>query len=240
MFTLFRNINKTTPKNPAKIHKSEMRGKMETDIFKCLSVFNFGNNYDESRKPFGALKVFNEETLSAGESVTMTIRENTDILLLPLLGSIDYMDTLGNQGIINTEEIRIFSAQKNMAFDLVNPYEGEPINYLQIWISNKREDFAPFSFQHKFDFSTRNQLMPLYESSFASCRMGIYGRRNEGNYTMADKQNGLFAFVISGTFEFDGRILEHRDSVSTWKINRVSFRALSENAVILLIEVPSF
>ncbi|AWA29297.1 hypothetical protein HYN48_03885 [Flavobacterium magnum] len=240
MFTLFKNRSKSKPKHSAVIHKSDSRARLETDIFQCLSVFNFGSAYDESRKPFGALKVFNEETLGAGESVTMSIHENSDVLLLPLAGSIDYMDTLGNQDMINTDEIRVFSAQKDMAFDLVNPYETKTINYLQIWISNERGDAAPFSFQHKFDFSIRNLLMPLYESSFASCRMGVFDRRRGDVFTMADNRDGLFAFVVSGTFELDGRVLDERDAVSVWQPSRVSFRALSDNAIILFIEVPLF
>lgn len=224
--------------NPAQIYKSAHRGKLETDYFRSFSVFNFGSYYDDSRKPFGALKVFNDETLAAGESVSMTIEENSDILLLPLLGALDYTDTLGNQDVVNTGEVRIFSARKAMAFELLNPYEGERINYLQIWISNKSEDFIPFSYQHKFDFTMRNQLVPVYESKFAGCRIGVYDRRNEGFYTLNNKAFGVFAFVISGTFELESSILETHDAASIVRTGKIAFKALSENAVILILEFP--
>ncbi len=224
--------------NPAQIYKSALRGKLETDYFRSFSVFNFGSYYDDSRKPFGALKVFNDETLAAGESVSMTVDENSDILLLPLLGALDYMDTLGNQDVVNTEEVRIFSAGKAMAFEVLNSYEGERINYLQIWISNKSENFVPFSYQHKFDFILRNYLVPVYESPFAYCRIGAYDYKHEGFYNLRNKGNGVFAFVIAGTFEFGNTILDTHDSMSIAPTGKVIFTALSENAVMLILEVP--
>jgi quercetin 2,3-dioxygenase len=238
MLALFKTMNKTLAQNPVQIYKSEYRTKRETHIFRSLSVFNFGAYCGDSAKTFGALKVFNDEMLIAGESVSMTVSENTDVLLLPLQGALDYTDTLGNKDMINTEEIRVFSARKSMAFELVNPYEGERINYLQIWISNKSDSFVPFSYQHKFDFTMRNQLVPIYESSFAGCQLGIYDRREEGRYRLKIKENGIFAFVVSGTFEFENTILQTHDSLSTAQINKAGFKALSDNAVILIMEIP--
>jgi len=233
----------------AQIYKSDQRGREESEMFRRLSTFNFGEYEEMSRNPFGSLLVLNDETLGAGNNIFRHIEQDTEIVLLPLVGGLLYKDSLGNEDIIATEEIRLVAAQKGSHYQLINPYENDLINYLQIWLRPAITDFTSQSEQKSFDFTIKNVLIPIFfpidssESTIISTAnsygfIGIYEGRKEGNYTLKNPKNGLFAFVINGAFEFENRLLESRDGLSICKIETAAFEALSENAILLLLEIP--
>jgi redox-sensitive bicupin YhaK (pirin superfamily) len=67
---------------------------------------------------------------------------------------------------------------------------------------------------------------------------GTFDKDYAFEYKLKDKGNGLFIMVIDGTFEVEGQVLSHRDGFGIWDTESVKMNALSENARILLIEVP--
>lgn len=190
----------------------------------------------DSRKPFGGLKVLNDETLAQNETKVFYCDENTAIILLPLVGTINYKDSSGSNIFINPEEVYVLNAKKAMTFEVSNPYEKELINYLQIGFDAAGKSDKPES-KESFDFSIRNQLISVFESLENNGFIGIFDGRAEGTYSLKNPANGIFAFVINGAFEFQNRLLEARDGLSLWEIDTVEFEALSENAMLLLFEI---
>ena len=49
---------------------------------------------------------------------------------------------------------------------------------------------------------------------------------------------GLFVFVIEGAFEVQYRLLHPRDRLVLWEADTIEWEALSNDAVILVIEMP--
>jgi redox-sensitive bicupin YhaK (pirin superfamily) len=234
----------------AQIYKSEQRGIAESEVFRRFSTFNFRGYQDSSRNAFGALLVVNDETLGGGMNMVCHIEENTDVVVIPLVGGILYKDSLGNEDVIGTEEIRIFSAKKGMDYQLTNPYEKDLINYLQIRLRPAAADFGQQSMQQSFNLTTKNILTPLFvptaftplllnTTANAYGFIGIFEARKEATYTLKNAQNGLFAFVINGAFEFENRLIESRDGLALTGIQQAAFEALSENAILLIVETAS-
>lgn len=55
---------------------------------------------------------------------------------------------------------------------------------------------------------------------------------------MKSEQNSLFVFIIQGVFEVQGRLLHARDGLGLWnEANEIELEALSNDAIILLIEL---
>lgn len=232
----------------AQIYKSAQRDCEESEVFRRLCTFNFGNYADSSRNPFGSLLVVNDETLGGRMKMVRHIAEDTDIILIPLVGGVIYKDSLGNEDIIETEQIRLLSARKGMNYQLENPYATDLINYLQVWL-RPVSDFESQSAQQSFDLTAKNNLVPLFKPSRTGGSIlmttsgtygfiGLYSGRKSGTYTLKNPRNGLFAFVLNGAFEFENRLLESRDGLTISKIKKADFEALSENALLLLLEVP--
>jgi redox-sensitive bicupin YhaK (pirin superfamily) len=223
---------------PAQIYKSDLRSVSESDALKIFSTFNFGMYQDWSRKPFGILNVLNEVTLAPLQKTFTFLDTDTEVVLLPLFGGIDYKDSLGDTDFIRIEQIKHISAQKGMSFELSNPYDFENVNYLEMWFTAKTKNFKAKTNRFDFGFSERNKMNPLFEFSNTNGFVGIYDGREEGFYTLKNYLNGVFVFVINGAFEVENRLLQEKDGLSLKKIATVEWEALSENAILLLFEVP--
>lgn len=115
-----------------------------------------------------------------------------------------------------------------------NPYEGDLINYLYIVL--KGVSTVNFGLSQA-DLEIRNTLHPFIQHGIFGC-MGIFDGRKETLHKIKDSNNGVFVFVINGAFEVNGRLLEERDALALWETEEADIEALSENAIILLFEVP--
>src|SRR6218665_1634604 len=102
---------------PAQIFKSDLRTVSKSDAFLNLAIFNYENDKDYSRKPFGNLTVFNEVVLAPLQKKFSFIENNSEIMLLPLFGGIAYKDNLGNEDFIRIEQIKHLSAQQGTSFE---------------------------------------------------------------------------------------------------------------------------
>jgi redox-sensitive bicupin YhaK (pirin superfamily) len=223
---------------PAQIFKSDLRGISESNGFLNLATFNFESYQDASRTPFGTLKVFNEVTIAPLCKTFTYIDANTEIMLLPLFGGVAYKDSLGSEDFIRIEQLKHISAQQGTSFELFNPYEKENVSYLEVRFCAKTANFKPTSSRLDFGFSERNELSPLFGFPNTMGFIGIYDGRKEGFYALKNNLNGIFVFVISGAFEVENRLLQEKDGLSLTKIETLEWEALSENAILLLFEVP--
>jgi redox-sensitive bicupin YhaK (pirin superfamily) len=231
----------------AQIYKSDSRGISEDESFKRLSIFNFEHHFDESRKPFGSLLALNEETLGAKHKIFRHVEKDTEIIIIPLAGALHYSDSLGNEDIIETEQIRIFSANDGMSYTLENPYGEDLVNFLQIWIDPAGNAEAG-SQQQKFTYPGKNNLFPIFTGTpddtilnirqHAQGLLGIFDAHKQSGYTLQNPGNGLFVFAISGAFKCKDHSLETHDGLALSGLESVEFEALSENALLLVIETP--
>lgn len=222
----------------ATIFLADQRGCSQTDWFRSLHCFNFGAYHNEHRQPFGRLRVFNDDTLAGGKSLKMQVSENTEVILLPLVGAIEYKPASGETGLLEAGEVHIFSAAKGTEYEITNPYSEELINFLQIWVQNNEPSFEDKSITGSFDFEQKNQLLPLFSTQVYGM-IGKFGGREEGIYKVQHpKAYGVFVFVIQGAFEVQNRLLHPRDGLSLAHITEIDFEALSNDAILLVLEIP--
>ncbi|MCP1381709.1 pirin family protein [Runella salmonicolor] len=222
----------------ATIFLADQRGCSQTDWFRSFHGFNFGAYHSEHRQPFGRLRVFNDDTLAAQKSLKMQVDENTEVILMPLVGAIEYRDSLGETGFVEAGQVRIFSAARGMEYEITNPYPDELVNFLQIWLTGNEQEFTPSLIQNSFDFQQKNQLLPLL-STQTRAYIGQFGGREEGIYEVQHPNtHGIFVFVIEGAFEVQNRLLHPRDGLALKGVDTVDFEALSNDAILFLLEVP--
>jgi quercetin 2,3-dioxygenase len=212
---------------PAIIYKSHLRGCSEDKNQRLLATFNFEGYNNPHRKPFGNLKAFNDEVLAAGYSTTRLLPEDTSCVIIPLTGVIE----AGYNG--NTTEILPDSGLVIPSGEITikNSYTEDLVNFLYIEVK------APATVVQNFNFNLgiRNGLHTFPETGNIKGAIGIFDGRQEATYAIPPKK-GLFAFVINGAFEIEGRLMEERDGLALWDIDTIEIEALSENAVVLLLE----
>ncbi len=226
--------------NEAKIFLSAQRGKTELSWFRSFHSFNIGNFQDPSKEHIGKLRVFNENTLAAGKGMKMQVDKPTEVLILPLIGGIEFKNSAGYHDFLEAGKIQIFSAEAGMEYEVLNPYENELINYLEIWV--EQENTVSLStISVDIDIEKRNELLPIF-SSVQQNAFGYFGKydgREEGGYQVKKACNCLYVFAIEGAFEVDNKLIEACDGLAIWNAEEIEFEALSNDAMLLIFEIPA-
>lgn len=226
-----------------RIFKADLRGRTESKIFRRFSTLNFDDYEHASRAPFGLLLALNDETLGAGNTIFRHIEQHKDIVILPLVGGLVFRDSFGNENTIGTEQVCVFSGEKGNAYQLSNPYEKALVNYLQIWFRADANQFRPGASQRDFVLE-RNSLVPFFGSPSLPMHsqtlgfIGLYDGRQSSVYHLQHPNNGLFIFVVSGAFECEDRLIESRDALALTGCESVGYEALSDDAMLFIIETP--
>jgi redox-sensitive bicupin YhaK (pirin superfamily) len=226
------------------IYLAGQRGCTQLSCFRSFHTFNFGFYRNRNREPLGALQVFNDDTLAAGKSFKMQLGENTEVILLPIVGAIEYQNSLGKAGILEAGQMQVFSACKGMEYEISNPYKTELVNFLQIFLTTNWQPFIPNIQEITINLETRNQMFPLFSPvqygltihQEALAFIGKYSGRQEDVYHLKNPDHAVFIFIIEGAFEVQNRLLEARDGLSLWNLDELEFEALSNDAILLIIE----
>lgn len=219
------------------------RGYSEQNWFRSYNTFNFGTFQNEDKTPFGALYVLNDDTLAGGRSLIQFIEEDTIVVLLPTVGTITYSDTAGHQTLIEAGQMQQHNLQKGTTFEIGNPYQDDLVHFIQIWIKGAVSPTFSIPQCTAFDLKqSENTLLSIIPAeqrvdSFNLC-IGKFTGREEIAYHLSGPRNGVFVFVLQGAFEVQHRLLESRDGLALWNTPQIEMEALSNDAVVLLLEVP--
>jgi len=221
-----------------KIYLSGERGHTETDWFRSYNTFNFGSYQNENRIPFGPLYVCNEDTIAAGKSFSFFVEQDSDIVLVPTVGVVGFKENNDDDIFIEAGQVFIHTVISGTTIHFSNPLESELVNFLQLWLTHPSETAK---FQKSFELNdNRDHIIPLFFDRNSGCvklSIGKLTGRCELEYVLSTCGNGLFVFVIEGAFEVQYRLLEASDSLALWDLPKVEFEALSNDAIILLLEV---
>jgi len=228
----------------AQIYLSSNRGCTQTNGFRSFHTFNFGNYQADGREAFGRMLVFNDITLNAGKTVNISTTKPIEIVLLPVIGGLELVDRYGESVFVSSGESFRFLTFPESNFTVRNPYPLETINYLEIHLTPDLSDEAmdnhmEDSLLNIFSLSDKNILIPSFSGLGGKVTgyLGKYTGREEDEYLLANTENGIFTFIIQGAFEVQNRLLEKGDALSLLNVETVEFEALSNEAIILVVEV---
>lgn len=228
-----------------KIFLADERGREETTVYRTLSTFNFSNFVNQHKIAFGRLYVLNNNTLAAKHQLRRTIEKDSLVLLLPVAGDMDYLDNYQKQQCLKPGQLLYRYLKKGDTFSVTNPHEGELINYIEIWITADNENTRTATAVVDFDVDkNRNLLLPLTSSLPATLAannvaigIGKFTGRTDACYTAANNKAGVFAFIVQGVFEIQGRLLQPGDGLALWNQPKaIELEALSNDAIVLLID----
>ncbi|MDR3338751.1 MAG: pirin family protein [Candidatus Symbiothrix sp.] len=231
------------------LYKAGTRGHKNHGWLDTHHTFSFAGYYNPERMHFGALRVFNDDIVTAGEGFGTHPHDNMEIISIPLYGDLEHKDSMGNGSVIRSGEVQVMSAGTGVTHSEFNANASEDLNFFQIWVFPNKKNVPPRYGQQKFDFfNTRNELIQIVSPSpddaglwiyqDAWFNTGLFDKDYSFDYPLKKDRNGLYAMVIEGRFEVEGQILSRRDGIGLWDTDAVKIKALSDDARILLIEVP--
>ncbi|NDW09760.1 pirin family protein [Dysgonomonas sp. 520] len=231
------------------LYKANTRGHANHGWLDTHHTFSFANYYDPDRINFGALRVVNDDIVEGGKGFGTHPHDNMEIVSIPLKGGLKHGDSMGNGGIIHEGEVQVMSAGTGVLHSEFNAYHDKPVNFFQIWVFPNKNDVKPRYEQKKMDFPEhRNKLSEivtptptdhsLWIHQNAWFNIGMFDKNVSIDYALKDKGNGVFVMVIEGKFNVSGTELDKRDAIGIWETDSINLKALSDDAQILLIEVP--
>jgi redox-sensitive bicupin YhaK (pirin superfamily) len=222
------------PQSKGKMFLADERGLNQLDWYRSYNTFNFGNYQFEHKEPFSDLYVLNDDTLLGGKSINMRVEEHSAVILIPVVGAIEYLDNCGNTAIIEPGHIHVLNMAAGSDFRIINPYEEELVNFLQLWIKTDEPNRQEFGIDL---IHNKNHLIKIFEQGNTIGYLGQFDGRAEAVLPVRNPGNNLFAFVIDGAFEVQYRLMHTRDGLVLWGVNEAELEALSNNAVIMLLEI---
>lgn len=227
-------------------HPSDSRGHANHGWLNSHHSFSFANYYNPEKMHFGVLRVLNDDTIQGGTGFGKHPHQNMEIISIPLDGSLQHVDSMGNKGLISTGEVQVMSAGTGIIHSEMNGSATEPCSFLQLWIIPNEQNLEPRYGQQKIDTEInkwvqltgpRQEIDKLWINQDAH----IYQLKTDssGHYdlSMASDQHGFYIFLLDGSVNIEEYSLQNRDALGVWEVDKISL-TVKEPSHLLVIEVP--
>jgi len=231
------------------LHKAETRGHAQHGWLDSHHTFSFAAYHDPNRIHFGALRVLNDDIVAPGKGFGLHPHQNMEIISIPLEGDLEHKDDMGNIQVIKHGDIQVMSAGTGIHHSEYNRNSNLPVKFLQIWIIPNKENVTPRydqltlsllerhnKFQQVISAYPGDKGLWIYQDAIFS--LGRFDNKFKTNYKVHKSANGLYAFVLEGSFNIDNQLLQKRDGFGIWEANEISIVSESSDAELLLMEVP--
>ncbi|MEP7128917.1 MAG: pirin family protein [Chitinophagales bacterium] len=229
-------------------HKADSRGHANHGWLDSNHSFSFAGYHNPERVHFGALRVLNDDRVTGGMGFGKHPHDNMEIVSIPLKGALEHNDTTGRQAIIKTGDVQIMSAGSGISHSEVNASKTDAVNFLQIWVFPKLRNIPPRYEQKSFEATDRKnkwqvvvspekETDALWINQDAWFSLGDFNEGIENTYTIHQKRNGIYAFMIEGSATINGQVMNARDGAGISDLESLRIKATSDSQI-LLIEVP--
>lgn len=231
------------------LYRASTRGHKYHGWLDTHHTFSFADYYDPDRVHFGALRVINDDIVKGGEGFGTHPHDNMEIISIPLYGDLEHKDSMGHTEVIRPGEVQVMSAGTGILHSEYNSNPDRPVNFFQIWVFPNKKNVEPRYDQRAFDFiHSKNKLVQivspnkeddnLWIHQDAWFSIGTFDKGTTIEYKPKKKGNGVWAMVVDGEFTVADEKLHHRDGLGVWETDSVKVTADTDNARILLIDVP--
>lgn len=229
------------------IDRSNKRGHSLYEWLDSYHSFSFGNYYNPDKMGFGALRVLNDDIIAPETGFDTHPHKNMEIVTIPLKGELKHGDSKMNERIITPGDIQVMSAGTGIYHSESNPHGSVNAEILQIWILPHTRNTEP----NYNDYNIRELLKPnelttlvapdgsapgkLLQQAWFS--MGTFDAGQDFSYSLHNKQNGIYVFVIEGEAQIENTTLNRRDAMGIYDVDQVKI-ASKKKSHLLVIEVP--
>ena len=231
------------------LHKAASRGHADHGWLQSHQSFSFAGYYNPERIQFGVLRVLNDDIVAGGKGFGSHPHDNMEIISIPLEGSLVHEDNMGHKKVVSAGEIQVMSTGSGVFHSEYNNSPDKPAKFLQIWLFPNRLNVTPRYDQIKLDpAASDNQLQQLispardgegtwlYQDAWFFS--GSYAKEAQFSYERKRRENGVYLFIIKGSFSVDGQLLETRDGMGLTDTDKITIQSLEKDSEILIMDIP--
>ncbi|NCP11395.1 MAG: pirin family protein [Sphingomonadales bacterium] len=208
--------------------------------------FSFASYYDPARMGWGAIRVWNDDTIAPRSGFPPHPHSDMEIITYVRSGAITHRDSMGNEGRTEAGDVQVMSAGTGITHSEANR-EDEATTLFQIWIMPTRTGEAPGWGQRSFPKGDRS-------GSFVTLASGMAGDdalpiRTDARVAGASAASGetltydtaperhIYLVVATGRVCIDGIELGPRDGAAIKDVDRLAIEVIEDSEIVLVDSV---
>ncbi|PPQ40670.1 hypothetical protein SAMN06265338_1296 [Rhodoblastus acidophilus] len=206
--------------------------------------FSFADYYDPSRMNWGALRVWNDDTIAPNAGFPAHPHRDMEIVTYVRKGAITHKDSLGNVGRTEAGDVQIMSAGTGVVHSEYN-LEPEATQIFQIWIVPTRAGEHPRWGARPFPRGERAGRFVALASGFAEdgdalpirAEARVAGATLKAGETAtyaASKDRRLYLVPATGAIELEGVRVNARDGAAIMDVDEITVTAIEDSDIVLV------
>lgn len=228
------------------IQRARERAEFDRVWLKTAHSFSFAEYYDPENLNWGALRVFNDDYIAAGEGFPVHPHRDMEIVTYVLSGELAHKDSMGNHGVVGPGGVQFMSAGTGVSHSEFNNSDEHPLHLVQMWVLPDKTGQEPSYGELAFAPEDRhNRWLEVVSGQFqnpAPVRITqdatLAVAKVEDAELIRDfaaKRYG-FIFVADGTATVNGETLHAGDAVRCFDVSRIAVSGYGE---IVLWDLPA-
>lgn len=211
--------------------------------------FSFAGYQDPAHMHWGALRVWNDDTIAAGAGFPPHPHADMEIITYVRKGAISHQDDQGNRGRTVAGDVQVMSAGSGIRHAEYNQEPGVT-RIFQIWIFPEQRGGTPAWGAKPFPRGERSgrfvalasgmpgddEALPIRANARVSGATLKAGESTE--YRFSDASRYGYLVPSTGKVEVDGVLIEARDGAAISGVEKIVVRAL-EDAELVLVDTAA-
>ena len=206
--------------------------------------FSFADYYDPERMGWGALRVWNDDTIAADSGFPPHPHADMEIITYVREGAISHKDSQGNQGRTVAGDVQVMSAGSGIRHAEYN-LEPDTTRIFQIWILPNKRGGAPSWGAKPFPKADRSGRFVTLASGFESDADALPIRADarvlgatlkageSAEYALSADRHG-YLVPAKGSVEVNGVKLEARDGAAIRNETAVRVTAIDDAELVFV------
>jgi quercetin 2,3-dioxygenase len=236
----------TTATEPAfLVQRAADRAFFDFGWLKTHHSFSFADYYDAENLNWGALRVFNDDTVLPGKGFGTHPHRDMEIVTYVLRGELEHKDSMGHHGVVPPGGVQYMSAGRGLTHSEFNHSAERDVHFVQMWVLPRSYGEEPAYGQHEFAEADRRDTWLVIASGEAGIAAPIALRQDATvrvarltggslGVTLAAGRYG-FVFVADGAVTVNGERLAAGDAI---RLRGAQSFALTGDAELVFWDVP--
>ena len=227
------------------VQRSGERFFADHDWLKTYHSFSFADYYDPNNLNWGALRVFNDDTIAGGTGFPTHPHRDMEIVTYVLDGELEHQDSMGNRGVVRPGGIQYMSAGTGVRHSEYNHSPAAPLRLVQMWVLPGEYGVKPSYGQEQYERSDRtgrwltvasgqngvgSKTRLMQDASLHVARL----ERTPLAYAFGQSRYG-FLFVADGDVSANGTALRKGDAARIFNVPALEVSGAGE---LVLWDVP--
>ncbi len=133
------------------VQRAAERARFDFGWLETHHSFSFADYFDPENLNWGALRVFNDDTVQPGQGFGTHPHRDMEIITYVLRGEVEHRDSLGQHGVVAPGGIQYISAGTGVRHSEFNHSKERDVHFVQMWVLPRSYGEPPAYGQHAFD-----------------------------------------------------------------------------------------